>query len=172
MFICARTALPFYAHHRSSSAFLVDFVDALKMFTPELMRKEVHDDVLSPDEEKLSSTFQMLDYLDAVMLEFRDQPVVYRQLSETMGDYKAHRLDAPETPSGPSSDPRAVSRAIQLMQKVKTRYDTATYKEFLDVLGRHNGNTEGVETNKAEGLAQVTRLFRTIPISAKSLQNS
>ncbi len=63
------------------------------MSTSERVKQGGPDDALSYTvaEEPPSTVQEMREYLDTLMLEFHDQPVVRRHLSEIMEDYKAHR---------------------------------------------------------------------------------
>ncbi|KAF8900509.1 hypothetical protein CPB85DRAFT_1325567, partial [Mucidula mucida] len=65
------------------------------MSTSERVKQGGPDDALSYTvaEEPPSTVQEMREYLDTLMLEFHDQPVVRRHLSEIMEDYKAHRID-------------------------------------------------------------------------------
>ncbi|KAF8552138.1 hypothetical protein OG21DRAFT_1511850 [Imleria badia] len=201
-----------------------------------------------PQERQLNVT-DALSYLDAVKVQFQDQPEVYNQFLDIMKDFKSQLIDTPgvirrvshlftghpaliqgfntflpvgyriecstdpqqsamitvTTPSGtmlqstrdepigsggsqgspfprldgpaagPSTTPIppdpsvygvgldsvSIEPAVQYVQKIKQRCDEATYRRFLEILGRYHNMAEAVDEREVS--AEIARLFKDDP---------
>ncbi|KAF8122876.1 hypothetical protein EV363DRAFT_1552445, partial [Boletus edulis] len=212
-----------------------------------------------PQERQLNVT-DALSYLDAVKVQFQDQPDVYNQFLDIMKDFKGQLIDTPgvikrvshlftghpsliqgfntflpigyriecstdpqqssmitvttpsgtllqstrdeptgsggsegspfprldDTAAGPSNtlppdpsmygvglDSASFEPAVQYVQKIKQRCDEATYRRFLEILGRYHNMTEAVDEAspfsahicclEREVSAEIARLFKDDP---------
>ncbi|KAG2039287.1 hypothetical protein BDR03DRAFT_933269 [Suillus americanus] len=177
-----------------------------------------------------------LGYLDAVKVQFHDQPDVYNHFLDIMKDFKSGLIDTPgvikrvshlfnghpfliqgfntflpvgyriecssdpqqssfitvTTPTGtmlqstrddswPSAPPAppatvlaepdanmygsldssAIEPAVQYVQKIKQRCDEATYRRFLEILGKYHNTTDAVDEREVS--AEIARLFKDDP---------
>ncbi|KAH0834686.1 hypothetical protein J3R83DRAFT_10212 [Lanmaoa asiatica] len=207
-----------------------------------------------PQERPLNVT-DALSYLDAVKVQFQDQPEVYNQFLDIMKDFKSQLIDTPgvirrvshlfsghpmliqgfntflpvgyriecstdpqqstmitvttpsgttlqstrDEPTGPSGsqgssfppldgpaagpsntlppdpsvygvglDSASFEPAVQYVQKIKQRCDEATYRRFLEILGRYHNMADAVDeamvcSIKREVSAEIARLFKDDP---------
>ncbi|KAG1884813.1 uncharacterized protein F5891DRAFT_1133125 [Suillus fuscotomentosus] len=177
-----------------------------------------------------------LGYLDAVKVQFHDQPDVYNHFLDIMKDFKSGLIDTPGVikrvshlfnghpdliqgfntflpvgyriecssdpqqssfitvttptgtmlqstrddswPSAPIAPPPAVlaepdanmygsldsssiEPAVQYVQKIKQRCDEATYRRFLEILGKYHNTTDAVDEREVS--AEIARLFKDDP---------
>ncbi|KAG1721864.1 uncharacterized protein EDB91DRAFT_1064220 [Suillus paluster] len=180
-----------------------------------------------------------LSYLDAVKVQFHDQPDVYNHFLDIMKDFKSGLIDTPgvikrvshlfnghpfliqgfntflpvgyriecssdpqqsafitvTTPTGtmlqstrddswpsaptaasttvlgPDPDPNmygmnlgdssSIEPAVQYVQKIKQRCDEATYRRFLEILGKYHNTTDAVDEREVS--AEIARLFKDDP---------
>jgi paired amphipathic helix protein Sin3a len=177
-----------------------------------------------------------LGYLDAVKVQFHDQPDVYNHFLDIMKDFKSGLIDTPgvikrvshlfnghpnliqgfntflpvgyriecssdpqqsyfitvTTPTGtmrqstrddswPSAPPAppatvlvepdanmyggldssSIEPAVQYVQKIKQRCDEATYRRFLEILGKYHNTTDAVDEREVS--AEIARLFKDDP---------
>ncbi|OJA08986.1 hypothetical protein AZE42_08058 [Rhizopogon vesiculosus] len=193
----------------------------------------------SSQERPLNVT-DALSYLDAVKVQFHDQPDVYNHFLDIMKDFKGGHIDTPgvikrvshlfnghpfliqgfntflpigyriecssdpqhsafitvTTPTGtmlqstrddpwpsapstlsnsilgPESDPNmygmnlgldnaSIEPAVQYVQKIKQRCDEATYRRFLEILGKYHNTTDAVDEREVS--AEIARLFKDDP---------
>ncbi|KAG1768758.1 hypothetical protein EV702DRAFT_1181913 [Suillus placidus] len=177
-----------------------------------------------------------LGYLDAVKVQFHDQPDVYNRFLDIMKDFKSGLIDTPgvikrvshlfnghpsliqgfntflpvgyriecssdpqqssfitvTTPTGTmlqsirddslpsvppappatvlaepdanmygSLDSSSIEPAVQYVQKIKQRCDEATYRRFLEILGKYHNTTDAVDEREVS--AEIARLFKDDP---------
>ncbi|EGN92496.1 hypothetical protein SERLA73DRAFT_117204 [Serpula lacrymans var. lacrymans S7.3] len=168
-----------------------------------------------------------LSYLDAVKMQFHDQPDVYNHFLDIMKDFKSELIDTPgvikrvsylfnghpaliqgfntflpvgyriecstdpqdanyitvTTPSGtmmqstndgpgkgnllwstfPSlpSNGITIEPAVQYVQKIKQRCDEATYRQFLEILGRYHNKSDAIDEREVS--AEIAKLFKDAP---------
>ncbi|KAG1789779.1 uncharacterized protein HD556DRAFT_1243377 [Suillus plorans] len=177
-----------------------------------------------------------LGYLDAVKVQFHDQPDVYNHFLDIMKDFKSGLIDTPgvikrvshlfnghpdliqgfntflpvgyriecssdpqqssfitvTTPTGTmlqstrddswpsvpiapppavlaepdanmygSLDSSSIEPAVQYVQKIKQRCDEATYRRFLEILGKYHNTTDAVDEREVS--AEIARLFKDDP---------